>query len=618
MWEDVKNRVKKRMSDLKKIDPMNGASLLTMDESMAGGFKATNTQDNVLDEGGRKTLVEPVEPVGTPTSRILVSLGVTIAFAAIYYYLHLPALNIHDLSLYWFLVWLCVVFSLCMVHMSGYRANDVKDYLSYTRKKLPIPIGIIAVLSCGAVLGILAGLAVFHAQSYSELISVEEGDFVNDVSEISWNQIPLLDGESANNLANRKLGELNDLVSQFSVSDLSTQINYNGVPVRVNYLDYGDIFKWWNNRGTGIPAYMCINMRTQEVSVVRLNEGIKYSPSEYFNRNLKRHLRFNYPMTLFGDINFEIDDNGTPYWVASVIEKRIGLYNGTDVKGIVLLNAVTGESRYLNVKDIPSWIDRVYSADLIVEHYNYYGKYRNGFLNSIIGQNECTEATSGYNFVAQDDDVWMYTGITSVTLDRGNIGFILVNQRTKEARYYLCAGAEEDSAKSSAQGAVQQYNYTATFPILLNISNQPTYFMALKDDASLVKMYAMVNVQQYQLVAIGNTVSDCQTNYQNLLMENNLAEGNKITEKPKPTVEELEQSLEVKTFGGVITDIRQANIEGNTVFYIKLEGSEAYYTVNVREYPITTILNIGDSVSIEFVESNETLIAVKTLHIGNN
>ena len=357
-------------------------------------------------------------------------------------------------------------------------------------------------------------------------------------------------------------------------------------------------------------------MRTQEVTVIRLENGIKYSPSEYFNRDLERHLRFNYPTFIFDDITFEIDEDGTPYWVASVVDKTIGLFGGTDVVGAVLVNAVTGESEYYEVGNIPSWVDRVYSADLLIQQYNYYGKYSNGYWNSWFGQTGCTETTRGYNFIAQDDDVWLYTGITSVTGDRGNIGFVLVNQRTKEARYYSCAGADEYSAMSSAQGAVQQYNYQATFPLLLNISDQPTYFMALKDGAGLVKMYAMVNVQQYSIVATGYTLEECQENYHSQLVRNNIvAEGEGTSENPSQETETGAETSagDIQTMTGTISDIRQANISGDTIFYFQLEGSEIYFTVSAKDYPITAILNVGDQITVTYLSQDSILIEAETL-----
>ncbi len=393
-------------------------------------------------------------------------------------------------------------------------------------------------------------------------------------------------------------------MSQFEIYDDSFQINYQNRPVRVTYLNYGDFFKWWNNQKAGIPAYMVIDMVTQEVTVQRLEEGIKYSPSEYFFRDIDRYLRFKYPTKMFTDVNFEVNEEGEPYWVATVVTKKVGLFGGEDAIGAVLVNAVTGESTYYDVADVPQWVDRVYTAELILQQYNYYGLYQGGFWNSLFGQSGCTEATSYYNYIAQDDDVWLYTGITSVTGDRGNIGFILVNQRTKEARYYPCAGAEESSAMASAMGAVQQYEYQATSPLLLNIGGQPTYFMALKDASQLVKMYAMVNVQQYNVVATGTSVSSCIESYEQLLAENGIS----IEGGTAPATSEV---------SGVVEDIRSSVINGNSVYYIKLEGGDVYYTVSAADSPVAAILNVGDRVALNAPEDAAgPLVSASGLEIG--
>ena len=534
-------------------------------------------------------------PKGTPLTRILWSLLITLVFGAIYFYIAVPALNFQTTAFYWFVFLLCAVFSLSMLLMQGFRANSTKEFFSYTKKNLAIPFWIVAALFAVMIIGYIVGWPIFRAKSYSQLLPVTTGDFAEDVAEIDFNQIPMLDSDSSNNLANRKLGELSDLVSQFTVSEDSSQINLQGDPVRVNYLNYSGFFKWWNNKKQGIPAYIMVDMRTQEVTVVRLSEGIRYSPSEYFNHDLQRHLRFHYPTKLFDDINFEVDENGTPYWVASVMKRRIGLFNGTDIVGEVLVNAVTGECQYYDKENVPTWVDRVFNADLLINQYNYYGKYHNGFWNSIFGQTDCTTSTQGYNYIAQNDDVYMYTGITSVTGDRGNIGFILVNQRTKDARYYACAGAEEFSAMSSAEGAVQQYKYNATFPLLLNISDQPTYFMALKDSAGLVKMYAMVNVQQYQIVAIGNTLQQCQENYHQQMISNGIIDASDAGPSVSP---------QTTTVSGKVSEIRTANVEGTTQYYIKLDDQQIYYRISASDCPEAVLLNIGDSVTVTYEKTD--------------
>lgn len=539
----------------------------------------------------------------------LISLAVTLVFGALYYYVILPALNFQSGDLYAFIIILCAVYAICKLCLTFgvVKKKGIEISVSSLKnlfKVATVPSVIAVVAITVALIGSIFGAKLFRANDYASLLEISDGDFASEVVEIDWEQIPMLDSTSANNLANRKLGELSDLVSQFVVSESSSQINYKGSPVRVTYLEYTNFFKWLSNQKEGIPAYMTIDMRSQEVTVVRLEEGIKYSPSEFFNRNLYRHLRFKYPTFIFDNINFEVDENGTPYWIASVVNKKIGLFGGTDVVGAVLVNAITGECEYVDIADTPAWVDRVYSADLIIEQYDYRGLYSNGFFNALFSQSGCTQSTEGYNYIVLGDDVWLYTGVTSVTSDEGNIGFILVNQRTKEAKYYSCAGAEEYSAMSSAEGAVQQYSYVSTFPLLLNISNQPTYFMALKDSAGLVKMYAMVNVRQYQLVATGYTLEECNDNYLKLLVKNNLVD------------DEVEIPSDTLTVAGKIADIRTADIDGNTFFYIRLEEGDGYYAVSAKDYPEVIILNVGDTVAeIEYANTDSVIKEAVSLKI---
>jgi len=296
---------------------------------------------------------------------------------------------------------------------------------------------------------------------------------------------------------------------------------------------------------------------------------------------------------MFDTATFEIDENGTPYWICPKIVKKIGIFGGTDIEGAVLVNAITGETAYY--KDVPSWVDRVYNSNLILQQYDYHGAFVNGFWNSMFGQRDVTETTFGSNYIALNDDVYLYTGITSVGGDQSNIGFILSNQRTKETKFYPIAGATESSAMSSAEGIVQHLNYKATFPLLLNVSSQPTYFIALKDNAQLVKMYAMVNVGQYQIVATGNTVEECEAEYIRLIKQKNI-----ITD-------DVSQNTALT---GAITDIRTAVKEGNTYYYLKLDTSENYYTVSATQYEPVVTFNVGDTVTLEYLPSTTNIYTI--------
>lgn len=523
------------------------------------------------------------------------------------YWFTLPPINVRSRDFWIFVIWSIIIFVVINAFAQVFdfiKANlkhkievstKTRLDLSALGKPIKYTFIFIAVLIVLGVLSSVIGAQIFNAKNYKNLITVSDGDFTKDVAEISRDQIPIVDRDTASRLGQRKLGEMADLVSQFEIEDIYTQINYKDKPVRVTPLMYGDIIKWLNNQKQGIPAYITVDMTTQETTLVRLKEGIKYSDGEYFMRDLNRALRFKYPTKIFGDISFEIDEEGTPYWVASTIGYKIGVWSGTDINGAVLLNAVTGESEFYALKDIPTWVDQVFESDLIIEQLNYNGKYRSGFFNSIFGQRGVLQTTDGYNYLAIDDDVYLYTGMTSVTSDESNVGFVLTNLRTKETKFYEIPGAEEYSAMSSAEGQVQHLNYRSTFPLLLNVSNRPTYFMSLKDAAGLVKMYAFVDVNQYQIVGTGSSVLEAQNDYISKLKNGNIDS----------------DEIKAETAEGIIEKINAVVIEGNTIYYIKLADNDKIYTAKVTVSDLLPFTEKGQSVVLTLNGTTVTKIEYK-------
>ncbi|WP_122643190.1 CvpA family protein [Luxibacter massiliensis] len=519
--------------------------------------------------------------------RLLAILGVILA-AAVYYYAALPAINIHSSDFWVFLIIVIVLVAAVYVRRKRLNRYELKE-----SKGLKAILGVLFLVVAVYLVGTLLSSPIVNAKKYQQLLDVKDGEFAKDIEELSFDQIPLLDRDSAAILGNRKMGSMVDMVSQFEVDELYSQINYQDQPVRVSPLKYASLIKWLTNQKEGIPAYIKIDMANQNTELVKLDEGMKYTTSDHFNRNIYRHLRFKYPTYIFNDLSFEIDDNGVPYWICPVKKFNIGLFGGTTVGRVVLCNAVTGETVDYKIEDAPEWIDRAYSADLLVQLYDYYGTLKHGYFNSVLGQKDCLRTTSGYNYLAIDDDVWVYTGVTSVSGDQSNVGFVLMNQRTMETKFYGVEGATEESAMSSAEGQVQNLKYKATFPLLLNISGEPTYFIALKDDAGLVKKYAMVNVQKYQIVAIGDTVSACEEAYTNLMYENGIKEVEKDTR-------------EVETITAKITKIAQGVIDGNSHYYIMLEGSDDIFDVSVVEFIDIIKCEVGEEVTVEFKRGDET------------
>ncbi|HIW74186.1 MAG TPA: CvpA family protein [Firmicutes bacterium] len=530
------------------------------------------------------------------TLKRVLAVGAATLAAAVVFWFMLPAINPLDPNFWIFLAIVAAFYAAAILFTGDRRAlasTAVKvgkgpggqNIELHLPKSKGLKIAALVVLAGLAAAGLLwlIGQPVFNASRYRDLLVRQEGSFTEDIAELSMDQIPVVDRDTAQRLGARKLGEMSDLVSQFEIAPDYTQINLNDRPVRVTPLVYGDIIKWFNNNSQGIPAYIQVDMVTQETTLVRLEEGMKYAPCEYLMRDLQRYLRFHYPTKIFDNYSFEVDEDGTPYWIAPTIRYRIGVWGGRDISGVVLVNAVTGEHRFYPLEEIPQWVDQVYRADIVIEQLTYNGKYQDGFWNAYFGQKGVLRPTEGYNYIAMNDDVYLYTGMTSVASDQSNVGFVLVNMRTKDTRFYSVPGAEELSAMSSAEGQVQHLNYTATFPLLLNVADRPTYFLSLKDAAGLVKMYAFVDVERYQVVGTGATVDEAQASY----------------------VKALSQEADVDAGGGeekagVIERISSAVVDGNTRYYFTLKGDAAVYVAAIQVSDRLPFLAPGDSVALRY------------------
>lgn len=551
--------------------------------------------------------------------KLIISIIGTVIGAVVAYYFMLPPMNFKSTDTYMYLGVVAAIFVALMNITSGAALKP--EYTEYVKKKSVIPAIFIGILVVIVAIGMAVSSVFFRAKTYSKIIDVnEDTDFAVEIQEADFSSVPVLDTAAASVLANRTLGDLSkiDKVSQFEIATNFTQINYKNSPVKVTTLSYGDVFKWLKNTKEGLPGYVIVNMVTQKSELVLLPEGqyIRYATTEHFSKYLMRHVRFAYPTYIFDTPRFEIDEKGDPYWLCPVIDKTIGLFGGTDVKGVVIVNAVTGEMTEYSVEQVREskdlqWIDGIYSDALLIEQFNYYGKYQKGFINSVLGQDGVRLATEGSNYLAQNDDVYMYTGVTSAGHDQAIIGFVLVNMRTKAASFYEISGAKEYSAMSSAQGDVQDYSYNATFPILLNISGQPTYFMSLKDADSLVKRFAMVNVQNYQVAVTGVTIAECMEEYVDKLEHNNIKIDVDIDDIIDATDTENQQESssapEKKsvTVKGAITDIRAAVIGGESVYYIELDENGIYFTVKASDEPSVVIMNKGQNVKITYAEGEK-------------
>ena len=505
-----------------------------------------------------------------------------IVLILLLYYFMLPAINLSDPSFWTFAFISFVLFSIVNIIFSSTEILKVVINNKKVNKNSYLLFSVIFIIFGLIIIINVANSPLFMAKSYYNRISVNNSDFTSDVAPVDFSKLPLLDKDSSMKLGDKVMGQMTDLVSQFEVSNQYTQINYNDEIIRVTPLEYASIIKYFTNRNKGVAGYITVDSVNGESELVRLDNGMKYMPSSLFFENLYRKLRISYPFTIFGDVNFEIDDEGNPYWIAQTL-KYSGVGLKKEVTGVVILNPIDGSSKKYKVEEVPTWVDHVYSADLIIEQLDDWGLYKNGFLNSVFGQKEVVKTTEGYNYLAMNDDIYLYTGITSVSSDGSNIGFILTNIRTKETKFYDVSGAKEYAAMASSEGQVQQMKYTSTFPLLINLENKPTYLMSLKDNAGLVKMYAFVDYVDYQKVVVTESSEGIIKAAQNYL-------GGNIT-----TGEEINKEITIKS-------IKTAVLDGTTYYYIKADD---IYRASLKvSQNILPFLIVDDKIKITYKESD--------------
>lgn len=537
-----------------------------------------------------------------PTVPLLVCLIITAAFAFGLNYFWPSPWNIRSLEMWLKLIVIAAVYGVPnfgMLAGSGDKVNNLGSNILVAGFALPV------VMFLALIIGVMSGMQIFHADEYANIISVEQVDSAGMIlSEDDTDSIALMDTASARQLGDREIGSIQNF-SAFNVSDDYIQLNVQGDAVKIAPLEYAGFFKWMKNKETGVTGYVVVSPTTMTADYVELPEGMQYVPSACFSKNLNRHLHNQFPDLIFNNTHFEIDEDGKPYYISSVYTKTVGLFDGDIVTGAIVTDPVNGESAYYDLADVPQWVDNVVTGDVICNLYNLAFKNKNGFWNgTAIGANAgCMQVTTvdyddddddkaesgtDFGYIAQDGDIYIYTGVTSMAADSSNLGFIMANERTGVCRYFPVAGANEQSAINAAEGEVQQYAYSASFPTLINIDGELTYLGVLKDKAGLVKMYYTVNVKDYGKVVVSASREECIAKYIDKLglnppqevvdnLTGDVEDPNAPEEDDKEEVQEPEEPAVEVTF--VITAMQYADIEGNTWVYLGTEDGTVYKAV---------------------------------------
>lgn len=517
---------------------------------------------------------------------LMISLFILIVVAFVVDYVTLPSYNLHDMGFITLLVIYLFMFGTIYTAFS-HRFDFISKAVYTLGTTLVVLMIVLSFLSS----------EFLNASKYRDQIVIKDSsDFNSEFNEIEIDKIPLVDQNTAQQLGDKQIGRVQGLGSQFDISDDYLLINVKESVYRVSSLEYQDFYKWFQNKDLGIPSYVSVNVNdSTDVELVDLKKGMKFVPSAYFGEDLLRHVRFKYRTEMFESLNFEIDDDGNPFYIVTYKEPTIGWFGGWDTKGIIIVDAVSGEMQQYLVEEAPDWVDHIQSANLAWYQIDNWGYYINGWFNTLFGQKEMIQTTDGYNYVPIDGEIYIFSGLTSVGSDRSIVGFALINLSTKEATYLKIGGADEYSAMNSAVGQVQHLNYTATFPLLLNIEGLPTYFMALKDNEGLVKLYAMVSVQDYSVVGVGSTVDETKLSYTNQLLE-------------KGVISEIITNR--IAISGVISSIVSTIIDGTTHYYFTLDGSNILYTASSQLSLELALTKVMDSVALEVNPVSENVMDV--------
>lgn len=538
--------------------------------------------------------------------RLAISAAVALTVAALVFYVTLPAINVQNTGFWMFFAFIAAVFggvyALCGVRSGVYRMvkGGKKGSQKITFEKGvstgKIIVAVVAVPLAVLLIGTLMSSTFFNASRYSQIIEVKEAVFEEDMPETDLvSNIALMDSASANIIGNRTLGALSEVVSQYQINGTYFQINYRRTPKKVSTLEYEDFFKWANNREKGIPGYVMVDPVNSSAEYIEFETPIRYTESAYFSEDLQRTLRFSYPTKIFGSCSFEIDEEGKPYYIVSCMKPRVGLFGAMDVNEVIIFNPCDGSSSLYALADVPSWVDNVFTGDLASEKFDWYGTLKNGFWNSVIGNKDCKVTTDDFGYIIIEDDVWFFTGVTSVSNDESNIGFIISNARTGEYKFYPVIGAEEYSAMKAAEGEVQEKGYVASFPSLINVSGNATYIMVLKDSGGLVKLYALVNVENYSIVATGSTQTEAKEAYLKLLQQEGIL---KPEDTPEPPAPDNLLSAEI-----TVSNIRLVTVSGESWVYLTAEDGTLYKR-SVAADESVLLIGVGDKITVKYTATD--------------
>ncbi|MFD2446913.1 hypothetical protein ACFSO7_23510 [Bacillus sp. CGMCC 1.16607] len=447
---------------------------------------------------------------------------------------------------------------------------------------------------------------VFNADEKYEIAKMEEKVEIKSFDE---RETPAsVPPKFARNKMKKAFGQVPN-TSFYELGNLQIQ-KVNGEYVYIAPVEFSSVFKWW--RGEKTPGYFTLSATDSSANPKFIKADMVYTPSSFFNKNIERHIRMQYPKTIFyGDVQLEIDDDGKPYYIRSFGE-FISARNGFSVKGVVVVDSKNGGTEAYPLSETPEFIDGAVSPEVVSLQNSYYGNYVHGFWNSKFSKSdvklpsdEGTEANVSPIF-DENGDMYYFTDFTSPKEGVDSmLGYSLTNSRTGEATYYT--GNLEESYMDS-QGALQiiekkfiEKKWYGEMPVLYNFYGEASWLTPVLDSNGFLQNYFIVSAANPEISVYGATPNDALKQYKIALQKG----GGKVDGSSKAEEKQIS--------GTVIRVYKEKSGDYTTVSFL-LDNRQSY-VISSENDPMAIYLREGDKVNIVYFDTNEDFLPAKDIVI---
>ena len=397
--------------------------------------------------------------------------------------------------------------------------------------------------------------------------------------------------------------------SYYELGNLQIQ-KVNGDYVYIAPVEFSDFWKWV--KGDKTPGYFILSATDSTANPKFMKQEMKYTPSSYLNENIERHIRMKYPKKIFyGDVQLEVNDEGKPFYIRTY-GTFISARNGFDAEGVVLVDALTGDTKAYPIKDIPAFIDGAISPETVSLQNSYFGNFVKGFWNSKFGKSdvklpsdEGTEAnvTPVFN---KDGDMYYFTDFTSPKEGVDSmLGYSMTNARTGEATYYT--GNLEESYMDS-QGALQiiqkrfiEKKWDGKMPVLYNFYGEASWLTPVLDSNGFLQNYFIVSAANPEIAVYADTPNQALKMYKTAL------------QKGSGSLNNNSKAEEKQDSGKVVRVYKEKSGDYTVVSFLLENGKN--YIVSSEISPLAIYLRENDTVKITYSDTEEEFLPVKDLTI---